>query len=405
MSTTLLYHGFGIKNYDYYGMMVEHGEIVIKIKPHESMIRCPDCGNKEVIRHGEPKTRLIQTLPIGMKKVFVMIPIPRIECPRCHAIKQIELKFADPYKSYTRSFERLVLSLCKIVSIRDAAAFLNIGWDKAKDILKRNLQQHFSKPKLKDLKYLAIDEISVAKGHKYLTLVMDLISGKIVFIGEGKGATALVPFWKRLKSSRAKIRAISTDMASGYVSAVTENCPNATLVLDHFHISKLMHDIVDELRRQVYAKAEPTRGKKVLKGVRWLLLKAQYQLGGKESDIERLNEALRLNKPLSIAYILKEKLRLIWSQKNKSEATLMLQEWINEAYASGIRLLMKAAKTVARFRDGILNWYDHRITTARLEGTNNKIRVLMRQSYGLRDMDFLKLRIMAIHTRKYAITG
>jgi len=405
MSTTLLYHGFGIKNYHYESLDMEDGQIFFKIKPHETLIRCPDCGSKEVIRHGEPNTRQIQTLPIGLKEVFVMLDIPRVECRRCGAIKQIKLMFADPYKSYTRSFERFVLALCKFASIRDVAAFLNVGWDKVKDILKRNLQKHYSKPKLKNLRYLAIDEISISKGHKYFTLVMDLVSGKIVFVGEGKGAEALTPFWKRLKSSRAKIRAISTDMSPAYMSAVAENCPNATLVLDHYHISKLMLDQLDELRRQVYAQAKPTKEKKVLKGIRFLLLKAGCELSETGADLERLKEALRLNEPLSIAYILKEKLRLIWDQKNKLEASKMLQEWINEAYASGIRLLMKMAKTLARFRDGILNWYDHRITTARLEGTNNKIRVFMRQAYGLHDLDFLKLRILALHTRKYSITG
>ena len=108
------------------------------------------------------------------------------------------------------------------MTIQDVAKHLNVGWDLIKDIVKRDLSRRFAKPKLKHLRQIAIDEISVGKGHKYLTLVLDLDTGAVVFVGKGKGADALKPFWKRLWGSHAKIKAVAMDMSPAYQEAVFE---------------------------------------------------------------------------------------------------------------------------------------------------------------------------------------
>lgn len=263
----------------------------------------------------------------------------------------------------------------------------------------------FGKPKLSKLKYIAIDEISVRKGHKYLTLVMDLKSGAVVFVGNGKGAEALLPFWKRLKRSKAEIKAVATDLSAAYIGAVLENLRGVPLVFDHFHVVKLMNDKLTEVRRKLHREMKDAMDKDVLKGTRWLLLKNPENLNSDKNEQQHLEEALRLNKPLATAYYLKEDLRQIWSQPNKKDAAKFLENWIARARASSIAPLGTMANTLATHSFGILAWYDHPISSGPMEGTNNKIKTMKRQAYGYRDLEFFKLRIMGIHEAKYALTG
>ena len=131
----------------------------------------------------------------------------------------------------------------------------------------------------------------------------------MVFVGEGKGSQALVPFWKRLNRSKARIEAVTIDMSPAYISAVKENLPHARIVFDHFHVIKMFDDKLDELMRKLYYNATTALGKRVLKGIRWLLLKSPENLDENSNEYNRLNEALQLNQPLAIAYHLKEDLR------------------------------------------------------------------------------------------------
>jgi transposase len=182
------------------------------------------------------------------------------------------------------------------MTIRDVARHLGVGWDLIKEIQKRDLSRRFARPKLKHLKRIAIDEIAIAKGHRYLTVVMDLDSGAVVFVGDGKGADALKPFWKRLRPSRAKVEAVAMDMSAAYRSAVSTHLPGAVIVFDHFHVVKLFNEKLSELRRAVYREATEVMHKQVLKGTRWLLLKNPENLDAKKDEEKRLEEALALNK-------------------------------------------------------------------------------------------------------------
>jgi transposase len=291
------------------------------------------------------------------------------------------------------------------MTLKDVSRLIGIGWDGVKDILKRHLARRFARPPLAKLRYIAIDEISVKKGHKYLTLVMDLQSGAVVFVGDGKGAKALAPFWQELHRARAKILAVATDMSVAYIGSVLEHLPGVPLVFDHFHVAKLMNEALTEVRRNLYHELRDVMGRKVLKGSRWILLKNPENLCLERDEAKHLQEALRLNEPLATAYYMKEDLRQIWNQASKREAAASLSAWITRALASGVGPLIRVGKTLAAYAFGILNWYDHPISSGPMEGTNNKIKVMKRMAYGYRDMDFFKLRILAIHEAKYALTG
>lgn len=290
------------------------------------------------------------------------------------------------------------------MTIEAVARHLRIGWDTVKEIQKRHLQRHYARPKLKHLQEIAIDEIYVGR-KKFLTTVLDLHSGAIVFVGTGRGSDALEPFWKRLRASHARIKAVAIDMSQAYTKAVRENLPKAVLVYDHFHIIKLYNEKLTDLRRELYREVTDVLQRDVLKGVRWLLLKNPENLDPKKRERERLDEALELNAPLFVAYYMKDQLRLLWSQPDKRTARQFLNGWIELADLTGIRVLKSMARTLAAHREGILAWYHHPISTGPLEGTNNKIKTMSRQAYGFRDHEFFVLKIMAIHEATYELVG
>ena len=261
---------------------------------------------------------------------------------------------------------------------------------------------------LKKVRYLAIDEVYLGKKRKYITIVLDLQSGRVLHVGRGKGKEALEDFWRRLKRSQAKIEAVATDMASGYIAAVLTHLPQADLVLDHFHLVKWFNEKLSLLRRQLYREATQME-KAVLKGSRWLLLKSPEHLKAhqdpRKDERRRLQAALELNQPLATAYYMKERLRLLFQCPERDRAERELKAWIQEASCSGIRILKDAARKLSVWKPFILNWHKHRISTGKLEVINGKIGTLQRNAYGYRDDEYLKLRIFNLHNSAYALTG
>jgi transposase len=290
------------------------------------------------------------------------------------------------------------------MTILDVARHLGVSWDVIKDIQERDLERRFARPKLGGLRQIAIDEIAAGKGQRYLTVVLDLQTGAVVFVGDGRGGDALKPFWKRLRRAGARIEAVAMDMSPAYQQAVSAHLKGAMIVFDHFHVVKLFNDRLSDLRRSLYHQAEDAQ-KKVLKGSRWLLLKAPENLDADRDEAARLEEALRLNQPLAVAYYLKEDLRQFWDQPDKRGADAFLRDWVRRAESSGVRMLEQMARTLTAHMAGLLAYYDYPISTGPLEGTNNKIRTMSRQAYGFRDREFYKLKILAIHETMYALVG
>ena len=403
MSTSLLTHAFGTAGYHYVSTEYRSGQVVFNIQSGNHPLRCSKCGSTNVVRRGQKK-RFFRTVPIGKKTAFLNLTIPRVECRDCGLVRQVNITFADRRRSYTRAFERYVLELSGMTTIQDIAKHLDVGWDMIKDIQKRYLMRRYTKPKLKHLRLLAVDEIAIAKGHRYLTVVLDLESGAVVFVGDGKGSDSLKPFFKRLRRSGAKIKAIAVDMSPAYSFAIKSYLKDTAIVIDHFHVTKLYNEKLSKFRRDLQRDASLIE-KQVLKGTRWLLLKNPENIGDNRSERQRLEAALKLNKPLATVYYMKEDLRQFWKQPNKDKAHSFLADWINRAFASGITMLKKFARTLGAIRTGLLAYYDYPISTGPLEGTNNKIKTMKRQAYGFRDIQFFKLKIMAIHKAKYALVG
>lgn len=404
MSARDLYRAFGIAGYRVTQSSWEEGVLVLALEQPRPTLRCAACGAREVHRKGAV-LRTLKTLPIGTRRVRLTVEVPRVRCRSCGLERQVPLTLAEPKKTYTKCFARYVLQLSQLMTLNDVAQHLLVSWDLVRGIVGDDLQRRFGRPKLKHLKRIAIDEIYVGTSHKFLTIVLDLDSGRIVFVGDGKGENALKPFWKRLRHSRAKIEAVAADLSPAYGLAIRTALPEATLVFDRFHLVKLLNDHLTELRRELQREAEEGLQKQVLKGTRWLLLKHPAHLDETRNERQRLDEALRLNESLATAYYLKEDLRQIWEQPTKHLGEQVLERWIRMAETTGIRQLIKFAKTLRKHRQGILAWYDHPISTGPLEGTNNKIKLLQRQAFGYRDKEFFKLRLLGLHQSKHALVG
>jgi len=404
MSISLLYHVFGIKGYKYVHTHYVKGAVIFRIAHDKFTHRCSNCNSKQILCRGKVMRRF-KTIPIGLKPAFVEIEIQRVFCMVCRVVRQVKLAFAKWRRTYTKAFERYALALSRVMTIFDVSKHLGVSWGTIKDIQKGYLLKRYARPKLKNIDRIAIDEISIGKGHRYLTVILNLTTGAVIFVGEGKGADALAPFFRRLKRSKNKVKAVAIDMSPAYIAAVIDNLPKAAIVFDHFHVIKMFNEKLSDFRRALYNQLKEDPDKELLKGTRWLLLKNPENLNMEKDEHNRLSKALELNQPLATAYYLKEDLREFWKQSNKSRAKKHLLHWIAKAESTKIPMLKKFAKTLRAHMFGLITYYDFSISTGPLEGTNNKIKTLQKQAYGFRDLLFFKLKIYALHESKYALIG
>jgi len=405
MSTSLMYHAFGARTYVYLKTEYKEGSIYFHLKKKSQKQRCVGCNSRNVNLEGKSTPAPLHTLPIGGKMVFLVLHLHFLNCKDCGAVLQESRDVADPRKSYTRSFARYVLDLIRSMTLQAVARHLQVGWDLVKDIVKASLKKRAQCRSWRKVERIAIDEIAIRKGHRYMTVVLDLDTGQVLFTAEGKDHKCLKPFFARLRRAGAKLKAIAVDMSKAYLKAIQLYAPkNITVVHDHYHVVADMNDVVDKVRRDEQNRLEDD-GKKIIKGSRYLLLRAKENLAKMPKKQARLDALLAINETLHQVYLLKEDLRLFWKQLSKEKAKAFIETWIKEAQAMGNNHVTRFANTVSERIDHIVGWYDHSISTGPLEGINNKIKVLKRAAYGYRDMEFFGLRILFLHETKNQVTG
>ena len=406
MSAEALYEAMGLKGYEVEGTWTgDEGILYVQVAVPREKLACRACGCLRVQRQGGQR-REWKAAPIGVTPVIITMDSPRVKCLECGAKTWHQPAFAEGQRHVTKTFERTVEAWLSRVTIQDAALMFGTSWHTVSDIDLARLKK-LPKPKLSEVQRLAIDENYLGKRHGFVTVVLDLDSKAIVSVVKGRGKVPLREVFALLKASRAKITSVATDMAGGYIAAVMEHLPKAALVFDRFHVVKLMNEKLSDLRREMYHELTDKLHRKMLKRTRYLLMMNPENLKQNEKVDEKaqLNEALKLNESLSVAYYLKEDLRQFWNQRSKSAAEKFLDQWCRRADASGIRQLQTMAKTLRQHRRGLLNWYDHPISTGPLEGINNKIGALQRRAYGYRNYEHLKERILTLHHTKYTLQG
>lgn len=391
MSTSHIYHTQGIRNFHYYKEEYSGNTIRVFIKRAPGKFECTICASNNVIAiiDGE---RTIKGLKSGSKQTYFIVAIHRLKCSDCGSYRHENLDFISrPKVHYTRSLERSIIELRSEMTIQAIANYFDLHWNTVKDIEKRHLGKKYKKIKLKDVEYIGIDEVYV--GHnRYLTIVRDMNTGAVLYIGEGKGGDALKGFAKKLRHSKCKIKAAAVDLAPSYSAWLRENLPNTDIVYDHFHLIKLMNEKINAIRRNTMNKLDDHLKNK-LKGERWLFLRNIENLN--QDETTRLEELKLMFDDLGTACFLKEALRKTYSiAESAYEAELALNYWCKLAIASDIPSMKTMANTIKKNMEGIKGYWKHdKLTSAGMEGFNNKIGWLNRQAYGYRDEEYFKLKI------------
>jgi transposase len=401
MSTSVLYHAFGLKGIRHTSTHFRSDTLIFRAEMTEDFIRCPKCGCRHATFKGR-KTRWFFMSLIGRKKCMLVLDYHRLRCQGCAALWWPSLPFMMGKHRYVRSFALSVLDLLRFGTIRSVAHYLGVGWDMVKDIHKSKLRILYRKIPLHKVRYIGIDEFSIRKGHEYMTVVTDLRTGRILHAVEGKSKEDITPFLKKLARVGKRLEGVAIDMSSAYYRAVRESLPQSDIVFDRYHIMALINQATEELRREQQRELDDL-GKQTLKGNRFLLLRNYEDL--KPDGKERLDALLQANQPLFTMHSMKEQLRLFWEKENETTARTFLETWCRDALNSGIKQLSKVAKTLGGYRTGLLNYFKHPITSAMVEGINNKIKTLKRQAYGFRDTEYFKLRLYHLHTQRYSLTG
>jgi transposase len=369
-----------------------HVQSVITLAPIEGALPfCSVCGENGGRLHMYG-TRRVRDLNLAHARVELVVPNRKLRCDGCRTIRTEGHSFLGPYRRHTLRFERAVADLCRYLPIKQVAEHVGLTWHAVKDIDKRRLEREVGTPCYDGLRLIAVDEVAVHKGHDYLTTVLDLETGRIVWVGQGRTEATLTGFFEELTPEQRKsIEAVASDMATGFRNAVEKACPHAALVYDFFHVvAKYSREVVDVVRTEE-AKKQDEAGRKLIKGSRYLLLKNAPNL--LTSQRKTLKELLKANKNLNTVYILKDQLKRIWDYKHPAWARKALDQWCALAQASGIAALATFAKNLCRHEKGIVNHCRYPIHTGRLEGINNKIKVIKRQAYGFRDDAYFILKI------------
>lgn len=395
MNSNFLRQVYGVSGYRFIGICHKDSKTILKIESNHVKMCCPECGNTGASSDGS-RYRDVLGVPSGLRKTVLRVRIRRYRCRRCGHVWQDGVSFVKGARRYSRRFAQYVVELLKVCTIKSVASMLRVSWDTVKRIHKEHLRHRYSPPSLKGVRNIGIDEFSVRRGVEFRTIVVDLDTGRIVHVGKGRGGDALLPFWRRVKRLGVKIRHVATDLSAAFIASVLQNAPEAKPVFDHFHVVKLMNEALDDIRRSLYRHERSVMRRRVLLGTRYLLLRnAEDILDSKFRT--RLDNALAMNEPLSKAYYMKEAMRRIWMQPDKNAAEKELYEWVEQARRSKVPRLARMAATLMARRTGILAWYDCHFSTAKVEGINNKIKVLKRNAYGFRDEHYFKLRLFSLH--------
>jgi len=282
------------------------------------------------------------------------------------------------------------------MSILDVSSHTGLSWDQIRHLDKQTLKDRFKDPIPEDLEILCIDEISIKKRHNYLTIIADYVTGRVIGVVKNRDYKSISEFLNSMPKVTLKaIKAVAMDMWDPYIKAFNKYCLNAMIVFDPFHIIASFSRVIDKIRARQYRDADPTL-RKLMKRSRFLLLKNPENLNDKERP--RLKKILKENELLSTVYLLKEYLKRLWQYKYAKSAEKFLDYWYCLAVETQCQHLINFTKTLERHRYGIINHCKFPIHTNKLEGINNKIKVIKRKAYGYRDLEYFGLKIIQATT-------
>lgn len=376
----------------YQSVIPEGRTALVRLEPDKRFHPCcHQCG--QVARTVHANTRkFVRDLDFGGFSMLLQVEHRKIWCDRCGGVRVEQLEFVDVAQRVTKRLAAYAAQLCREgLPVTAVAKHLDLDPKTVKAIDQAALQTEFGETRYDGVRRLAIDEIAVRKGHNYMTVVLDYDTGRVIWMGPGREIATLDAFFSRMPFvDRARIEAVALDMWAPYIHAVQSWCPWADIVFDLFHVVKAFSKVIDHLRADEFQKAREA-DRTVLKGSKYLLLRNRENLSPPQRV--RLRKILSLNKILNVVYWLKDMLKHIWSYHRPDWAAEALATWCSVARKLGHPALLKFAKRLEKHRYGILNHCKHPISTGRLEGTNNKIKVIKRVAFGFHDLGYFALKV------------
>lgn len=308
----------------------------------------------------------------------------RMKCP-AHGVVVQSVPFARPGSRFSTEFEEMIAWLVTRADKTTVSQFARIAWRTVGAICERVVAEQLDESRFESLVNIGVDEISWRKHHRYLTLVSDHATSKIVWGAPGKNAATLDGFFKEIgPANTAAIEAVSMDMGPAFAKSVKANAPDAVICYDPFHVVQLATNALESFRRTIWQRTRELPDQdiaKKFKGTRWVLLKNPANLT--EKQLATLAGLQRTGGMLWDAYQLKESLREVFAgDLSPADVMEMITAWCDLAAKSNIREFVRAAATIRSHTAGIHAAVTRKLSNGRHEGLNNKIRTMTRRSYG-----------------------
>jgi transposase len=353
--------------------------IVVDVAPATQIARCSGCGcRSRKVKDRRP--RFWRHLDLAGMRFKLRYPIRRVDCPRCGVIVEM-VPWAEPGSFFTHDFEEQVAYLAQKTDKTTIVTTMRVSWRTVGSIVARVVDRYRPGDALDGLTHIGVDELSFRKHHSYVTVVIDHVNERVVWVRPGKSAETLGEFFKELGPERCeKLESVTMDMSPAYIAAVKAAVPEVQVIFDRFHVQRLAHDALDEVRRAEVRASESREEGRALKRTRFILHKNPWNLTNLES--QKLTEVRRVNGPIYRAYLMKETLAEILDGRQINVARTKLTEWISWAAHSHLKPFEKLSRTVKDHAEGILAYVQTRLSNGRTEGTNGKIRTITRRSFG-----------------------
>jgi transposase len=339
--------------------------------------------------------RRVRDLPCGDTRIFLEIEVRRVECRRCGTVKRERLDFLADNPLYTRRFAHYVGRRCRQATIKDIAEELKLDWNTVKTLEKQYMRAQLARAGRPGPKAIGIDEISIRKGHNYRIVVSDLIRKRpIWFGGEDRSEASMAQFydWLGQKKSRG-IRLAVMDMWKPFRNTTRQRAPQAAVLFDKFHVMRHLGEALDRVRKAEYARLSG-KDRRFIKGQKYTLLSRHDNLSleGRRS----LKLLLAANRRLNTAYLLKESFGQLWDYEREGWARRFFDNWRSSLRWQRLKPFETFAEMIDRHWDGIAAYCkpENKVSLGFVEGLNNKIRVIQRRAYGLRDQEYLRLKVL-----------
>jgi len=353
----------------------------------EGSFLCPECGGP-ASRH-DARRRIWRHLDTCQYQTFVTAEIPRVECAE-HGVRQLPVPWSEPGSRFTALFEMVVLGWLREASISAVARRMGLSWDQVDGILTRAVRRGLGRRSLAGLRALGVDEVSARRGHRYLTVVSDHATGRVVHVATGRAKKALTSFYAKLTPrQRAALEVITMDMWEAYIVATSEWIPAAErkIAFDKFHVAQHLGDAVDKVRR-AENKALLGEGDRTLVGTKWLWLRRLTDLSESAAATFEALRSSALN--VARAWVHKEIAMGLWWKRRRDEIVDAWKRWCRGATRSRLSPVVKVARMVRDHLHGIVNAIVHQVSNARAESINSRIQWVKRMANGFRNTERFK---------------